>query len=547
MQLTSQSHSGRGNRRAFRAPLVLVVLLSTFTLAITGCTASNETGGKDTGGKPPKSSAAALQSSIRTSGKPVTVLADDNPAAMSASVSKALFATAPVVVIAAADDRSGIDGGAEQAGRLGVPLLLLAGDRSAAATPPASPSATTQLPEAQLPRTLTAEITRLGARNVLAMGAAVSTRLDQLAGVDVVTDPAKLPAVSAAKGADTVAALVRSGRKGDDASAMAAAQATAKAAGAQVISVAGTDLRADSAAIKALAKQRPDRVLAVGAGFGPVEQLAKRLRVAKTGTLLPGGGQMFFPGHRLVALYGHPGTPGLGVLGEQGLTASIARAKKMAAQYDSLSSVPVVPTFEIIATTAQGSAGPDGDYSGESSVAELRPWVEKAGDAGVYVVLDLQPGRANFLDQAKLYADLLRQPNVGLALDPEWRLGPGQLPLGQIGGVDASEINSVTSWLADLTAKNKLPQKLLVLHQFRLSMIRNEKQLTTDTDEVQLLIHMDGQGATALKDGTWQAVTHAAPKGIPFGWKNFYDEDDPMLSPAQTMTKKPTPVMISYQ
>ena len=40
----------------------------------------------------------------------------------------------------------------------------------------------------------------------------------------------------------------------------------------------------------------------------------------------------------------------------------------------------------------------------------------------MYVVLDLQPGRSNFLDQAKLYEPLLRLPHVGLALDPEWRL-----------------------------------------------------------------------------------------------------------------------------
>ena len=58
---------------------------------------------------------------------------------------------------------------------------------------------------------------------------------------------------------------------------------------------------------------------------------------------------------------------------------------------------------------------------------------------------------------------------------------------------------------------------------------------------------MDGQGAPALKDGTWGAVTRAAPPGVTFGWKNFYDEDAPMLTPAQTMTRKPTPLMISYQ
>jgi hypothetical protein len=40
---------------------------------------------------------------------------------------------------------------------------------------------------------------------------------------------------------------------------------------------------------------------------------------------------------------------------------------------------------------------------------------------------------------------------------------------------------------------------------------------------------------------------HAAPKGVWFWFKDFYDEDHPMLTPKQTMAHKPTPVMISYQ
>jgi len=164
---------------------------------------------------------------------------------------------------------------------------------------------------------------------------------------------------------------------------------------------------------------------------------------------LPGGGRVFFPGRRLVALYGHPGTAAL----------------------------PVVPTFEIIATTASSEPGADGDYSSESTVESLRPWVEQAAAAGMYVVLDLQPGRADFLSQARRYTDLLRLPNVGLALDPEWHLEAGQKPLQQIGGVEAGDINAVTGWLAGLTATTHLPQKLLVLHQFQLSMIRHEYKL----------------------------------------------------------------------
>jgi len=120
-----------------------------------------------------------------------------------------------------------------------------------------------------------------------------------------------------------------------------------------------------------------------------------------------------------VALYGHPGTAALGVLGEQDLPGSIARVQKLAASYAALSDVPVVPTFEIIATTASSEPGADRDYSSESTVESLRPWVDRAAAAGMYVVIDLQPGRADSLSQARRYIDLLRLPNVGLALDPE--------------------------------------------------------------------------------------------------------------------------------
>ena len=73
--------------------------------------------------------------------------------------------------------------------------------------------------------------------------------------------------------------------------------------------------------------------------------LGAKVMVAETGVQLPGGGQVLFPGHRLVAMYGHPGTPGLGALGEQGLAASIARIRELAKPYHALSGVHVVPAF----------------------------------------------------------------------------------------------------------------------------------------------------------------------------------------------------------
>jgi hypothetical protein len=173
--------------------------------------------------------------------------------------------------------------------------------------------------------------------------------------------------------------------------------------------------------------------------------------------------------------------------------------------------------------------------------------VRQATADGFYVVLDLQPGRANFLQQAENYQSLLELPNVGLALDSEWKLQPGQKPLKQIGHVDISEVNSVVDWLAALTARYRLPQKLLVLHQFELSMIEGEQHLDTSHDDLSIVIHMDGQGTPRVKQATWNAVTAAAPDGVFFGWKNFLVKDHPMLTPSQTMTETPAPVMITYQ
>jgi hypothetical protein len=58
---------------------------------------------------------------------------------------------------------------------------------------------------------------------------------------------------------------------------------------------------------------------------------------------------------------------------------------------------------------------------------------------------------------------------------------------------------------------------------------------------------MDGQGTQGAKRQTWQAVTGAAPRGVYFGWKNFYFQDHPMMSPRQTITRTPALSMVSYQ
>jgi len=494
-------------------------------VTLAGCTAgaTDDAGSSPTADSDP---AEAAQAVVATPSDPTVLLDQQSPDALAQATSATFFSSAPLVVIAPADDARAVDQAAADGDRLHAPVLLsaAAGDGGA----------------------LVDEVRRLGARTALVRGTSEPTP-ELPDDVTVVTAPGEVPATQAPRPASGVTVLVPAAPDPALAPGVAAAAATARTAGATVVPVAGADPRADPAAITALAQQRPDHVVAVGAGFGPVDRLAARVATAATGVQLPGGGQVFFPDRRLVALYGHPGTGSLGALGQQDLPASIARARSVAAEYDPLSDVPVVPTFELIATVAQGAPGADGDYSGESSIDDIRPWVEEAGRQGLYVVLDLQPGRASLLEQAELYQPLLELPYVGLALDPEWRLGPDQVPLQQIGSVDVAEVNEVTHWLADLTVAHQLPQKLLVVHQFRLSMIRGEEALDLSSDSVAVLVHMDGQGAVPVKEGTWAAVVGALPPGTPMGWKNFYVMDPYTMSPAETMAEQPIPLMISYQ
>lgn len=331
-----------------------------------------------------------------------------------------------------------------------------------------------------------------------------------------------------------------------------AALATLRAAGVPVLDTPGGDPRATTPGVQAIAAAAPDHTIALGAAFGPPDQLARRVAAASTGVLLGGGGQLVFPqvpgvpGKKYVALYGTPGSKALGVLGEQDVPATLARADATAAPYRTLTTDVVVPAVEIIATIASAGPGDDGNYSQERPVEELRPLVEAAGAAGMAVVLDLQPGRTDFLTQAQQYADLLALPYVGLALDPEWRLAPDQVHLRQIGSVGIDEVNGVSAWLADFTAQRALPQKMFVLHQFAGRMIQDRARLDTSHDELAIVIHVDGQGSQPAKAGTWNALRTDAPP-VRWGWKNFYDEDVPMLEPAQTYQVQPVPDLVTYQ
>lgn len=500
---------------------------------------------------------------------PLTVVGQADDSDASVAMSASLFRQAPVAVLAPAGDLAAQELGAEAAVALGAPLLvqgsgaeseiqrlgssgvLAVGDLGDDATSALPPSTTVVRADhaADVARVTGADVADAPDQDPSAAVSRVSA-LPAPDGDASPTTPTAGSADDALPATAPAAALTGAHALATDAASSLAAVATARAAGVGVTVVpeASPDPRASADAVAALHDAGATSTIAVGAAYADDAALEGRIRTASTGDQLPGGGQLVLPGKRYVALYGAAGTGALGVLGEQGPADAVARAKAQAAEYQPYSDEPVIPMFELIATVAAGSAGPDGDYSSEVPAETLQPWIDAAREAGVYVVIDLQPGRTDFLTQAKRYESVLAQPGVGLALDPEWRLGPDQVPLKQIGSVSAAEVDATTDWLAGVVRERGIPQKMLVLHQFRLSMIQDRASLDMDHPELTMLVHADGQGGQPDKQATWRALHADAPAGMAWGWKNFIDEDHPMLSPEQTMREvSPVPDLVTYQ
>jgi hypothetical protein len=78
-------------------------------------------------------------------------------------------------------------------------------------------------------------------------------------------------------------------------------------------------------------------------------------------------------------------------------------------------------------------------------------------------------------------------------------------------------------------------------------MISDRATLDTSHDELAVILHVDGFGTAGEKFTTWNALHVAPPPHVWWGWKNFYDEDQPTFTPGRTVAVRPSPVYISYQ
>lgn len=260
---------------------------------------------------------------------------------------------------------------------------------------------------------------------------------------------------------------------------------------------------------------------------------------------LPRGGRVLLPGHLVVAYYGIVGTSN--VLGRTSdPEADAAGVERQASAYDRFG-LPVQPAFELVATIASPYPGPQDTYSSPLAQQTLDAYVRAAHRHRLLLILDFQPGRGEFLPQVERYARYLLDPGVGVALDPEWKLTSDEVPDQVIGSSSAASINAVSRYLARFVAVHHLPQKLFIVHEFRLTELPDRQHIEIQPN-LATVLQMDGFGAVSTKLDSYRTVMRDAGAFHP-GFKVFLRPvDDPVLmTPTQIMALNPWPDYISYQ
>ena len=270
---------------------------------------------------------------------------------------------------------------------------------------------------------------------------------------------------------------------------------------------------------------------------------AAAARGARPPAQLPRGGRTLFPHFRVVAYYGAPQSHEFGALGIGSPDAAARRLRTQARRY-ARKTRPVLLAFELVVAVANSAPGEDGLYRTRQPDAVVRRYLRAARRAKALLVLDIQPGHADFMDEVRHLDRWLREPDVGLALDPEWHT-PGAQPGTVIGSVDAATVNAVSRHLAAIVRKGNLPQKLFVVHQFTVDMIRDKARVVRRRG-VALTMNVDGFGDRANKVAKYREFTH---DGTHFrhGYKLFYQEDDGLMAPRSVLALRPPPDFIVYE
>ena len=109
---------------------------------------------------------------------------------------------------------------------------------------------------------------------------------------------------------------------------------------------------------------------------------------------------------------------------------------------------------------------------------------------------------------------------------------------------DSREVNATTAWLSRLVVRHRLPEKLVVVHQFTDDMV--DDTTLKPRPGLSIVLNADGFGTAPVKKAKYRAFTRQAP-GFDQGFKLFYHEDVGLMSPRAVLALHPPPDFVVYE
>ena len=271
------------------------------------------------------------------------------------------------------------------------------------------------------------------------------------------------------------------------------------------------------------------------------DQPTSKTSEATSGKRAPGGA--LFPNRKVLSLYGSPGPNGFGVLGRKTKGGAARKLRKQIRPYRKRSSENVIKAFDLVSVIATRCSGSDDKCRVRVSKDTIRQYLKKIRDMNGRLILDIQPGRSNVLEEIKYLKEFVQKPNVDVALDAEWNVGPNGEPGEDLGSLRAKRINGATRKIRRIQNKHNLPPKLLIVHQFRQDSVRGEKNIKRP-GKVDVTLNFDGIGGRSAKTSGYKSLSYP---GLFNGFSLFYKLDDGLMTPGQVLKLRPQPDYIMYQ
>lgn len=251
--------------------------------------------------------------------------------------------------------------------------------------------------------------------------------------------------------------------------------------------------------------------------------------------------------NRLVTYYGTPLSGYMGILGELPPEQMMRQLKKQTRAYSAADPErPAVPTIELIASVAQRNPGPEGLYVQQTPTEEIRRYSRLARENDALLLLDIQLGRDQIMNEVKRLEPFLEQEHVHLAIDTEYSVDAGQVPGVDLGTVSGSEVQRAVRYMDRLVKRENIPDKLVVVHQFETGIVYG-KQSIRPTEDVQISLNADGFGQAPNKLTKYDTLVRRQQPIQYGGFKLFYRQDYPILSPEEVLQLEPAPAVVNYQ